>query len=86
MVITVEKELCLLLQIILHQDFGGINKRFNQLDIKEEVVFTSFFMSEFPVTVKLKYQIRKTEQLFMVDCQTEIVLFTAGMWEININH
>ena len=43
-------------------------------------------IQEFPVTVKLKYQIRKTDQLFMVDCQTEIVLFTAGLWEININH
>lgn len=43
-------------------------------------------IKEFPVTIKLKYEIRKTDQLFMVDCQTEIVLFTAGMWEINLNH
>ncbi len=43
-------------------------------------------IEEFPVTIKLKYEIRKTDQLFPVECQTEIVLFTAGMWEININH
>lgn len=43
-------------------------------------------IKEFPVTIKLKYQIRKTDQPFMVDCQTEIILFTPGLWEININH
>ncbi len=60
-----------------------------KIDTKERSLNTLIAfddIKEFPVTVKLKYQIRKTEQLFMVDCQTEIVLFTAGMWEININH
>lgn len=43
-------------------------------------------IKKFPVTLKLSYQIRKTEQLFPVDCQVEIVLFTAGLWEIDMNH
>ena len=60
-----------------------------QIETKERALNTLVAfedIKEFPVTIKLKYQIRKTEKLFMVDCQTEIVLFTAGLWEININH
>ena len=43
-------------------------------------------IKKFPVTLKLSYQIRKAEQLFPVECQVEIVLFTAGLWEIDMNH
>jgi hypothetical protein len=60
-----------------------------QIDTKERSLNTLVAfedIKEFPVTINLKYQIRKTEQLFMVDCETEIILFTKGLWEININH
>lgn len=43
-------------------------------------------IKEFPVTFKLTYQIRKTDQLFLVDCVAEITLLTNGLWEINLNH
>ncbi len=60
-----------------------------QIDTKDRSLNTLVAfdeIGEFPVKVKLTYQIRKTEQLFMVDCQTEIILFTPGLWEINMNH
>lgn len=43
-------------------------------------------IKKFPVTVKLQYQIDKPEKLTPVDCSLEIILFTAGRWEINLNH
>ncbi len=43
-------------------------------------------IQKFPVTVKLKYQIDKPEKLVPVDCNLEIILFTKGLWEINVNH
>ncbi len=42
-------------------------------------------IKEFPVTVKLNYQIDKPEKLVPVDCSLEIILFTAGRWEIYLN-
>lgn len=43
-------------------------------------------IEEFPVTIKLQYQIRKTNQFVMVDCVAEFTLFTPGLWEIDMNH
>jgi len=43
-------------------------------------------IKEFPVTIKLQYQVDKPDKLTPVDCSFEIMLFTAGRWEINLNH
>jgi len=43
-------------------------------------------IEKFPVTVHLKYQIDKPDKLVPVDCILDIVLFSAGRWEINLNH
>jgi len=43
-------------------------------------------IKKFPVTIKLKYQVDKPEKLVPVDCELSIILFTAGRWEINLNH
>ena len=43
-------------------------------------------IKEFPVTITLKYQIDKPERLVPVECDLEMILFTAGRWEINLNH
>ncbi len=43
-------------------------------------------ITEFPVTFKLEYQIRKTSHFEMTDCVVEVVLFTSGRWDIDLNH
>jgi len=43
-------------------------------------------IKEFPVTFRLEYQIRQINHFEMKDCILEIMLFTDGIWEINVNH
>ena len=43
-------------------------------------------IEEFPVTFRLKYQIRQKTHFEMKDCVAEVMLFTRGRWEIDINH
>lgn len=43
-------------------------------------------IEDFPVTFRLEYEIRKTSHFEMTNCVVEVVLFTAGRWDIDINH
>ena len=43
-------------------------------------------IEEFPVTFRLEYEIRKTSHFEMINCVVEVILFTGGRWDIDINH
>jgi len=60
-----------------------------QIDTQDRALNTLVAFDEisvFPVTFYLEYQIRKTDQFLPVDCAVQIMLFTPGLWEINLNH
>lgn len=60
-----------------------------QIDTKERALNTLIAfddIEEFPVTFKLEYEIRKTSQFQTQDCVVEVTLFSAGLWEIDLNH
>jgi hypothetical protein len=43
-------------------------------------------IEEFPVTFRVEYEIRKTSHFEMINCVVEVILFTAGRWDIDLNH
>lgn len=60
-----------------------------QMDTRDRALDTLVAFEDietFPVTFTLEYEIRKTNQFEAVECFAEITLFTAGLWEINLNH
>lgn len=59
------------------------------IDTEDRTLNTQVYfddVTEFPVTFKIKYQISKSDHFDKQDCFAEVTLFTAGLWEIYLNH
>jgi len=43
-------------------------------------------ITEFPVTVDMRYQIQKEKQVYLTDCHLVLTIFAPGLWEIKVHH
>ena len=60
-----------------------------QIDTRDRSLNTLVAFSdieEFPVTFRLEYEIRQPNHFEKKQCEVEIMLFTKGLWEIDLNH
>lgn len=61
-------------------------KQLNTRDRSLNTLVAFSDIEEFPVTFRLEYEIRETTHFEMTECVVEIMLFTGGLWEIDLNH